>query len=101
MVYLNIVKLSTAAPNLVSLSRQGSGDGMLVLLVIIDIHSMFIGMSQLTHLDKRLAQESSVKSKIMRCLYKLLLVEKLSFRNQNPQRSNMRCSYNCPEYAST
>lgn len=36
-----------------SVSRQDSGAGMLVLLVIIDINSMFIGMSQLTHWDKR------------------------------------------------
>lgn len=31
----------------------GSGEGMLVFFESIDINSMFIEMSQLTHLDKR------------------------------------------------
>lgn len=56
---------------------------MLVSLGIIDIYSIFIEMSQPTHLDKRSAQESSVKSKNMD--YSIDLVEKLSLRNQTTE----------------
>lgn len=55
------------------------GEEVLVLLGITDINSM----CQLTLLDKRFAQESSVKSRIVDCSINLL--EKLSFRNQTTE----------------
>lgn len=59
---------------------------MLVFLGIIDVNSMFIEIAQLTHLDKRFAQESSVKSKTVGCSINLLLVEEFSFRNETAER---------------
>lgn len=69
-------------PCLVSFSEWASGEGIMLFFLSIDINSMFIEMSQLTHLDKRFAQESSVKSKIVNSSINLLLVEKLFLKNQ-------------------
>ena len=50
----------------------------------------FLGVSKSHTLLSMHMHVQVVKSKIVGCSVNLLLVEKLSFRNQKPERSNMR-----------
>lgn len=56
----------------------------------LDLNSVFIEMSSVDPFGAEVGTREPVKSKIVGCSVNLLLVEQLSFRNQKPERSNVR-----------